>query len=47
MIGGLVKRKCFIKDTTLREDGTSSIEAEGPLSMMFGYSSELRSNTQG
>jgi len=47
VIGGLVKRRATVKNSQTREDGTLVIEAEGPLAKMFGYASELRSNTQG
>lgn len=47
VISGLVKRQCMIKDANSRDDGTSILLAEGSLAKMFGYASELRSNTQG
>lgn len=47
VIGGLIKRRCMVKNSTAREDGTVVIEVEGPLAKMFGYASELRSGTQG
>lgn len=47
VINGLVKRRAVIKDTFPRADGSAAIIAESPLSKMFGYASEIRSNTQG
>jgi elongation factor G len=47
VIGGLIKRRCMVKNSTAREDGSVVIEVEGPLAKMFGYASELRSGTQG
>jgi elongation factor G len=47
VMGGIVKRRAFVKNTDTREDGMMVVEAEAPLSKMFGYATELRSNTQG
>jgi elongation factor G len=48
VIGGLNKRGGLILDTNLNEDGSSvNIRADCPLSEMFGYSTDLRSSTQG
>lgn len=47
-VGGLNKRLGIIQGNEASDDGTSAvIAAEVPLAQMFGYSSELRSNTQG
>ena len=46
MIGGLNKRKGFIRDTATSE-GYTSISANVALEDMFGYSTDLRSSTQG
>ena len=46
VIGGINKRKGTIQDSET-DDGTTTIVAEVPLNDMFGYSSELRSQTQG
>jgi elongation factor G len=48
VIGGLNKRGGLLLDTNLNEDGSSvNIRADCPLSEMFGYSTDLRSSTQG
>ena len=48
VIGGLNKRGGLILDTNLNEDGSSvNIRADVPLSEMFGYSTDIRSATQG
>ena len=48
VIGGLNKRGGLIVDTNLNEDGSSvSINADVSLCEMFGYSTDLRSATQG
>lgn len=47
VVGGIVRRRGMIRNSVAREDGTFVIEAEAPLAQMFGYSSELRSSTQG
>eukprot|EP00126_Sphaerothecum_destruens_P005181 Sdes_comp18620_c0_seq2m8799 len=46
MIGGLNRRHGIIVNSTT-EDGFTRIEAQVPLNDMFGYSTELRSNTEG
>eukprot|EP00730_Choanoeca_flexa_P005797 TRINITY_DN12022_c3_g3_i4.p1 TRINITY_DN12022_c3_g3~~TRINITY_DN12022_c3_g3_i4.p1 ORF type:complete len:738 (+),score=244.60 TRINITY_DN12022_c3_g3_i4:68-2281(+) len=46
VIGGLNKRKGTIQDSET-DDGTTTIVADVPLNDMFGYSSELRAQTQG
>jgi elongation factor G len=48
IIGGLNKRNGLIMSTDLNEDGSSvTIKADVPLAQMFGYSTDLRSSTQG
>ena len=48
IIGGLNKRNGLIMGSDLNDDGSQvTIQAEVPLSSMFGYSTELRSGTQG
>jgi elongation factor G len=47
VISGIIKRRGIVKDTYRRENGEMALIAEAPLSKMFGYASELRSNTQG
>jgi elongation factor G len=48
IIGGINKRGGLIMATDLNEDGSQvSIKADVPLSQMFGYSTDLRSSTQG
>ena len=48
IMGGLNKRSGLIMATELNEDGSQvAIKAEVPLSQMFGYSTDLRSSTQG
>ena len=46
VIGGLNQRRGVINGTTTNE-GFTTIECEVPLSEMFGYSTDLRSATQG
>jgi len=46
VIGNLNKRKGFIRDTT-QSEGYTQIEANVALEDMFGYSTDLRSSTQG
>jgi elongation factor G len=46
VLGGLMQRRAMIVGS--QEDGLlSRIEAEVPLAEMFGYSTNLRSSTQG
>ena len=47
VIGGLIKRRAIIKDTYRRDNGSMALIAEAPLAKMFGYASEILSNTQG
>lgn len=48
IIGALNKRNGMIMATDLNEDGSQvTIKADVPLAQMFGYSTELRSSTQG
>ena len=47
VIAGLIKRRAVIKDTFRRENGAMALIAEASLVKMFGYASEIRSNTQG
>ena len=47
IIGGINRRKGAILATNSDDRGFVTVEAEVPLSSMFGYSTELRSNTQG
>lgn len=48
IIGGLNKRNGLIMGSDLNEDGSQvTIEAMVPLAAMFGYSTDLRSATQG
>ena len=48
IMGGLNKRGGLIMATDLNEDGSSiNIKADVPLSEMFGYSTDIRSSTQG
>jgi elongation factor G len=48
IIGGLNKRGGMIVATDLNVDGSQvNIEASVPLSEMFGYSTDIRSSTQG
>ncbi len=46
MVGTLMSRRGIIVGST-EEDGFSKVEAEVPLATMFGYSTDLRSATQG
>lgn len=46
MVGTVMSRRGLILNTT-EEDGFCRIESEVPLAEMFGYSTILRSNTQG
>ena len=48
IIGGLNRRNGLIMSTDLNEDGSQVvIKADVPLAAMFGYSTDLRSSTQG
>jgi len=48
VVAGLNRRMGLIQSSDMNEDGSGiKIEAEVPLSNMFGYSTELRSQTQG
>ena len=46
VVGDVTSRRGIIANTDMR-DGVTSITAEVPLSETFGYSTELRSMTQG
>ena len=46
MVGTIMSRRGLILNTT-EEDGFCRVDSEVPLSEMFGYSTALRSNTQG
>jgi elongation factor G len=48
VVAGLNKRVGMIQNTEMNDDGSDvTIVAEVPLANMFGYSTELRSQTQG
>lgn len=48
VIGGLNKRGGMIHSTDLSDDGSlTTVKAEVPLAAMFGYSTDIRSSTQG
>jgi elongation factor G len=47
VLGGLTKRRGMIHNVTSNDGVTSTIVAQVPLSQMFSYSSELRSQTEG
>ena len=47
IIGGINRRKGAILSTNSDDRGFVTVDAEVPLASMFGYSTELRSNTQG
>jgi elongation factor G len=48
IISGLNKRNGLVLGSDLNEDGSQvTIQAEVPLSEMFGYSTDIRSSTQG
>lgn len=48
LIGGLNKRNGLVLGSDLNDDGSQiTIQSEVPLSLMFGYSTDLRSSTQG
>ncbi len=46
ILGGLMQRRGVVLGST-EEDGTVKVDAEVPLADMFGYSTPLRSSTQG
>ena len=46
VVAGLNKRKGMINDSRV-EDGYVTVNCSVPLANMFGYSTDLRSNTQG
>ena len=46
ILGGLMQRRGVVLGST-EEDGSVKVEAEVPLADMFGYSTPLRSSTQG
>ena len=46
VMGGINRRKGMVTDSSV-EDGFASIEANVPLNEMFGYSTELRSASEG
>jgi elongation factor G len=48
VVAGVNRRMGLISSSDVSEDGSSvKVQAEVPLANMFGYSTELRSNTQG
>ena len=48
IVGGLNRRKGIIQNTELKDEGSYvSVTCDVPLADMFGYSTELRSATQG
>ncbi|CAM9672428.1 unnamed protein product [Sphacelaria rigidula] len=48
VISGINKRTGMIQDTKMTDDGAGcTVQATVPLAQMFGYSTDLRSNTQG
>ena len=48
VVAGVNKRMGLIQSSDISEDGSSlKVIAEVPLASMFGYSTELRSSTQG
>ena len=48
IVGELNRRKGIIQNTELKDDGSYvSVTCDVPLADMFGYSTELRSATQG
>ena len=46
VVTGISKRKGIIVDSDAQDEGTN-VTADVPLNQMFGFSSELRSMTQG
>lgn len=47
IVGELTRRKGMINNVESRGDGYCTVDAEVPLAKMFGYSTDLRSMTQG
>lgn len=48
VIAGINKRSGMIQDTKMSDDGSGcTVKSDVPLAQMFGYSTDLRSNTQG
>eukprot|EP01040_Poterioochromonas_malhamensis_P000396 gene396-427_t len=48
IVGGINKRNGLIMGSDLNDDGSQiTIQADVPLAVMFGYSTDLRSSTQG
>jgi elongation factor G len=48
VVAGLNRRMGMIQSSDMNDDGSGiKIQAEVPLANMFGYSTELRSQTQG
>ena len=48
VVGGINKRSGLITASEMNEDGSQlTVEADVPLSVLFGYSTDLRSSTQG
>jgi len=47
IVGDLASRRGVVEGMDSRDDGSSSIRAQVPLSEMFGYATELRNMTQG
>jgi elongation factor G len=48
LVSGLNKRMGLIQSAGMNDDGSSTVvRADVPLSNMFGYSTDLRSSTQG
>jgi elongation factor G len=45
--GGLVNQRRGVIQTTTSDEGNVTVIAEVPLNTMFGYSTDLRSATQG
>ncbi len=47
VLAGLNRRKGLIQNSSVDERGTLTVDADVPLASMFGYSTDLRSQTQG
>jgi len=47
IVGDLASRRGVVEGMDSRDDGSSSIRAQVPLSEMFGYATELRNMSQG